>query len=113
MKLPTPAFSSEADAGEVGMSFITWPKPLLSLRSRYKRGRWRSGVSSSGTSLTRALPVPFGLVRIHFSHALQEILRIRLLHIRRFGPTAVPLLRSPRCRSHRSLSPFRHGLTLK
>ena len=63
--------------------------------------------------LAGSLAVTPGLIRIHLAHALEEILRVRLLNIGGFRPSAVALLRAPWSGTHGSLRPIRHGETLE
>jgi hypothetical protein len=49
------------------------------------------------------------LIRIDPAHALEQIFRVGLGDVGRFGPTAVALLRAPWSGTDWALRPFRHG----
>ena len=59
--------------------------------------------------LSGALTVAPRLVRIDLPHSLQEVFRVRLGNVGRFGPAAaVAIFGTPRCGAGRFLRPFRH-----
>ncbi len=60
-------------------------------------------------SLARALAIAFGLIRIHFAHFLEQILRVGPGDIRRSRTAPVPLLWRPWNRIDRSFGALRHG----
>src|ERR1044071_2991862 len=64
------------------------------------------------SSLASALPVALRLVRIHLTHFLQQIARVRLRNVRRFGPAAIALFGPPRYGRHRFFRPFWHAKRL-
>ena len=62
-----------------------------------------------GPLLSGALTVAPRLVRIDLPHSLQQVFRVRLGNVGRFGPAAaVAIFRTPRCGADRFLRPFRH-----
>ncbi len=83
-----------------------------SLAERRKQGKSADQNGPEAPLLSSALAVTPRLVGIDLAHPLEEILRVRLLHVGGFGAAAFALLRAPRRGTHRSLSPFRHAETL-